>query len=208
MTVNEGRHGSAGGARTFGGSGGHFGAPSKNDGLGAISGPPAKMKWLVDGYNVIRRDAELRDRETGSLEAGRAALVTLLAGVALDVADDFIVVFDGARRTGGGASGARVQVMFSRPPETADDVLRRLAATYREGAVVVTSDRAVLDSARRAGAVAVTAEAFLNAVRRPPADEDEDEDDDDDEAPPRGPHRRPSRDARAAARVLRRLAAR
>ena len=32
------------------------------------------MRWLVDGYNVIRRDAELRDRETGRLEAGRAAL--------------------------------------------------------------------------------------------------------------------------------------
>jgi len=163
---------------------------------------------LVDGYNVIRRDAELRDRETTGLEAGRHALVSLLAGVAREIADDFIVVFDGARRTGGAPSGGRVQVIFSRPPETADDVLRKLAATYREGAVVVTSDRAVRDSARRTGAVAVSAEAFLDAVRRPPADDDLDEDDDDDHPSPRGPHRRPSREARAAERVLRRLATR
>ena len=93
--------------------------------------------------------------------------------------------------------------MFSRPPDSADDVLRRLAASLRDGAVVVTSDRAVLDSARRAGAVAVTAEAFLDAARRLPEDDVED----DDEAPPttRGSRRRPSREARDAARVLRKL---
>ena len=77
--------------------------------------------------------------------------------------------------------------------------------------MVVTSDRAVLDSARRAGAVGVTAEAFLGAVRRPGGSDDageDDEDDDEENTPRRGPHRRPSREARAAARVLRRLARR
>src|SRR5690349_21661558 len=134
------------------------------------------MTGLVDGYNVIRHDAEMRDRETGRLEAGRTALLALLASVAREVSDDFMVVFDGAHRRGGAPTGGRVQVLFSRPPETADDVLRRLAATHREGAVVVTSDRAVLDSARRAGAVGVTAAQFLDAVRRT-GEEDEDDDD-------------------------------
>jgi len=124
------------------------------------------MKWLVDGYNVIRRDAELRDRETSSLEAGRQALVVLLAGVAREIADDFVVVFDGARRTGGAAGGGRVQVIFSRPPETADDVLRKLATTYREGAVVVTSDRAVADSVRRRGAHPVPSAVLLARLGR------------------------------------------
>ena len=171
------------------------------------------MKWLVDAYNVIRRDAELRDRETARLEAGRAALLALIAGVAREVQDDFVVVFDGAFRHGGAPGPGRVQVMFSRPPETADDVLRRLAASFREGAVVVTSDRAVLDSARRAGAVGVSAEAFLDAARGRVAgtegdDDDEDDDGPDDARPRRGPRRRPSREAREAARVLRRLAGR
>src|SRR5258705_8788719 len=125
------------------------------------------MRWLVDGYNVIRRDAELRDRETGRLEAGRTALLHLLAGVARDVRDDFVVVFDGAHRGAGAPAPARVQAVFSRPPETADDVLRRLAATHREGAVVGTSDRAGLDPARRAGAGGGTAQGFLAALRAP-----------------------------------------
>lgn len=165
------------------------------------------MKWLLDGYNVIRRDAELRDRETERLEAGRTALLALVAGVARAVHDEFVVVFDGAHRHAGPPSPGRVQIVFSRPPETADDVLRRLAATHREGAVVVTSDRAVLDAARRAGAVGVTAEAFLNAIRPPDVDDDADEEDEPVE-PRHGPHRRPPREARDAARVLRRLAPR
>jgi len=159
------------------------------------------MRWLIDGYNVIRRDPELQAHESESLEAGRTALLMLLARVSARVSDDFTVVFDGARRTGGSPSPGRVQVIFSRPPETADDVLRRQAASLREGAVVVTSDRAVQDSARRAHAVAVSAEAFVEAVTMP-ADEGEDAEP---PAPRRGPSRRPSREARDAARVLRRL---
>ena len=158
---------------------------------------------------MIRRDPDLKDAETGSLQGGRAALVALLAGVARKVGDDFVVVFDGARREGGTPGGGRLEVVFSRPPETADDVLRRLATVHREGSVVVTSDRAVLDSVRRSGAVGVTTEAFLDAVRGPGAGDDRGEEDEDDEpGPRRGPSRRPSRDARAAARVLRRLTGR
>jgi uncharacterized protein len=169
------------------------------------------MRWLVDGYNVIRRDPELAAAEGAGLDAGRASLLALLARVAQRTSETFTVVFDGARRSGGTASAGRVSVLFSRPPDTADDVLRRLAASLRDGAVVVTSDRAVLDAARRAGAVAVTAEAFVAAARGGVEEgEGEDEDDDEAEAPSRsrGPARRPSREARAAARVLRRLAGR
>jgi predicted RNA-binding protein with PIN domain len=160
------------------------------------------MRWLIDGYNVIRRDPELRAREADGLDAGRAALLLLLARIAARVSDTFTVVFDGARRTGGAPSGGRVEVVFSRPPETADDVLRRLAATLRAGAVVVTSDRAVQDSVRRAGAVAVGAEAFLDAAAAGPGSADEA---DEPPAARRGPSRRPSREARDARRVLRRL---
>lgn len=162
------------------------------------------MRWLIDGYNVIRRDPELHAHEAASLEAGRAALVLLLARVASRVSDNFTIVFDGARRTGGAPGPGRVQVLFSRPPETADDVLRRLAGTLREGAVVVSSDRAVQDSARRGGSVAVSAEAFIEAATGP-AEFDKDSDDDDVARPRRGPSRRPSREARDAERVLRRL---
>jgi predicted RNA-binding protein with PIN domain len=158
------------------------------------------MRWLIDGYNVIRRDPDLAQHEAHNLEDGRAALLRLVAGAARASGDPFTVVFDGARRAGGAAAGGQVQVLFSRPPETADDVLRRLAGELRSGAVVVSSDRAVRDAAERAGAAAVTAEQFMDAVN---ADDIEDGDGD----PPRtgGNPRRPSRAERAARRVLARL---
>ena len=37
------------------------------------------MRWLIDGYNVIRRDAELAGIDRRSLEEGRDALLRLLA---------------------------------------------------------------------------------------------------------------------------------
>jgi predicted RNA-binding protein with PIN domain len=161
---------------------------------------------VLDGYNVIRRDPDLHAREAESLETGRSALLAFVARIARDSPDTFTVVFDGARRSGGTPGSGRVQVVFSRPPETADDVLRRLAASLREGGVVVTSDRAVQTAARRANAVAVSAEQFLEAsAARLEALDDRDDVDDDEDPPRAGPGRRLSREARDAARVLRRL---
>ena len=73
------------------------------------------------------------------------------------------MVFDGAG--GGGAAGlAGVRVVFSSARETADRVLARMAAA--QGGAVVSSDREVLRAASRAGAVAITAEAFLARLER------------------------------------------
>jgi predicted RNA-binding protein with PIN domain len=162
------------------------------------------VHWLIDGYNVIRRDPDLRAREAESLEAGRTALLVMVARIARDLPDSFTVVFDGARRAGGAASHGPVRVLFSRPPASADDELRRLAASLREGAIVVSSDRAVQDAARRAGAVALGADAFLEAVETGSAEVEDDSDDEEDQ-PHRGPSHKLSRAARAAERALRRL---
>jgi predicted RNA-binding protein with PIN domain len=164
----------------------------------------------VDGYNVIRRDADLRGHEEHSLEAGRAALLAAVAAAARRTGDTFTVVFDGARREAGAPAAGQVRVVFSRPPETADDVLRRLAAAAGAGAAVASSDRAVRDAARRAGAVTVSAEDFAAALRasgRADAPKDADEDDEDEPGPGRrgGNPRRLSRDERGARRALARL---
>ncbi|MBI4636787.1 MAG: NYN domain-containing protein [Candidatus Rokubacteria bacterium] len=173
------------------------------------------MRWLIDGYNVIRRDPDLRSREAEGLEAGRTALLHLLARVARESTDRFTVVFDGARVRGGGVHpGGRIEPVFSRPPETADDVLMRLATRWREGAIVVTSDRVIRDRARRARCAVLTAEEFLAGLptsaggpgEEPFAKEEEDEGDDRARSgPKRGNPRRLGKDARASRRALRRL---
>jgi predicted RNA-binding protein with PIN domain len=163
------------------------------------------MRWLIDGYNVVRRDPDLRAAETGSLEAGRGALLRLVGAAARRTSDHFVVVFDGAHPRGRDPMAGQVEVMFSRPPRTADDVLVDLARKAGAGAAaVVSSDRAVQNAARRAGCAAVGAEEFLARVRGgEPGDRG-----DDDEAPPRAkrgnPRRAPKRQ-RVAGRALDRL---
>lgn len=169
------------------------------------------MRWLIDGYNVIRLDPDLRGAEARGLEPGRAALLRLVAVAARRCADDFTVVFDGAHVPGPESAPGQVEVLFSRPPQTADDVLIRLAGQWRDGAIVVSSDRRVQDAARRAGCPVLAVDAFLSALDSPAGQGDaaeEDEDPDAEEWTPRAkkgnPHRL-SRDARAAQRALRRL---
>jgi predicted RNA-binding protein with PIN domain len=170
------------------------------------------MRWLLDGYNVIRRDPEMRSREAERLADGRTALLHLVAAVARRCGDDFTVVFDGARAAGGEAVGGQVQVIFSRPPQNADQVLIRLATQFREASIVVSSDRTVRDAARRAGAAVVSADEFLDAAHsgEPDAQHEKEDEEDDDDAPAakRGNPHRLSREARATRRALGRLRAR
>src|SRR5207245_826373 len=85
------------------------------------------MRWLIDGYNVIRRDADLRAQEAESLEAGRTALLRLVARVARAGAARFTIVFDGAPASRPAPAGGQLAVAVSRPADKADDLLARLA---------------------------------------------------------------------------------
>ncbi|PYM76740.1 MAG: hypothetical protein DME10_00030 [Candidatus Rokuibacteriota bacterium] len=154
------------------------------------------MRWLIDGYNVIRRSPELSSREMVSLEEGRQALCKLLSATARASGDAFTVVFDGAGSGGTGSGRVGVTVVFSSARENADRVLIRLA---RQGGAVVSNDREVRQSVARAGAVVVRAPAadLLDANLK------------DEEETPRGPRkgnpRRLGKKARATRRALGRL---
>lgn len=159
------------------------------------------MRWLVDGYNVIRRAPALAVREQESLQAGREALCRLLAAAARISGDQFTVVFDGTGGGGAASSTRGVRVLFSRAPERADHILARLASA---GVAVVSTDREVRQAAARAGAIAITADEFLARVLAPPG-VDRGEEDDPGPVPKKGNPRRLPKKARAAARALKRL---
>jgi uncharacterized protein len=167
------------------------------------------MRWLVDGYNVIRRAPELKSREQESLEAGRQALCALLVEVTRASPDTFTVVFDGALAGGRAGGGSGVTVIFSSARESADRVLARMA---REGGAVVSNDREVRRAAERAGAIVVTTDQFLarlGQARQLPLETPTALKDDEEDEPARGPRkgnpRRLSKRDRATQRALGRL---
>jgi predicted RNA-binding protein with PIN domain len=120
---------------------------------------------IVDGYNVTK---------TGfpdlTLEAQRARLVTGLAALAAQVGAEVTCCFDGAALTGRvpSVSARGVRVLFSKPGEIADELIRRLVRAEPSGrpVVVVSSDREVADGVRRDGARPVSAAALVRRLDR------------------------------------------
>lgn len=120
------------------------------------------MRFLVDGYNVTKRDPSTSSLP---LEAQREALLARLSVRGRDLLGigQITVVFDGV--AGGGAKSSRgsVEVRYTRG-ESADDVIVRLA----EGGdvTVVTSDSGLAWRASSAGARVLSAEMCFES-RRP-----------------------------------------
>lgn len=132
---------------------------------------------LVDGYNVIFRTPRLRELAEDSLERARDELRRWLEEAYRHRRRERVtLVFDGERDPMhiGRARRGPVQVLFSRPPESADDVIRTLVDSERRRAAgrrrlacrVVTGDREVAGHARRAGCRATEVESFLGELRK------------------------------------------
>ena len=112
------------------------------------------MLIAVDGYNFIKQSLELRALEQVELQKAREGLIEMLAAYKRIKGHSITVVFDGAhagRSPGPQGRSKGIDVVFSRPGEKADDILKRMAAEKREGLLVVTSDRDVADFAAKKG---------------------------------------------------------
>lgn len=146
-----------------------------------VDGPrPGHDDWrvqprliIVDGYNVILRSERLKPGPGRTLRESRERLLNLLMWMMGGNDIRFHVVFDGAEGGGRDESAGRVQVTFSRPPEIADDVIRRMVEKKiggDESITVVTSDLEVARHARAMGADLSLGDLFL-ASAFPPAKE-------------------------------------
>ncbi|HTR97697.1 MAG TPA: NYN domain-containing protein [Candidatus Acidoferrales bacterium] len=121
---------------------------------------------VLDAYNVIHRTPQLRPGSDRTLRESREKLLNLLAWMMGGETTRFIVVFDGAEPHGRDeAEGSgRVQVRWSRPPEKADDLIRRLVeqeVARGERVTVVTADLEVARHARAMGADIALSDLFL-----------------------------------------------
>jgi len=124
---------------------------------------------IVDGYNLLYARGE------APAPASRAQLVTDLVDWARARGRRVVLVFDawagGARESREEVHGP-VTVYFTRVGERADAFIVRWVGAHPE-AVVVTSDRAVQQGARRRGAAVLDAESFaarLDAVPPSPGE--------------------------------------
>lgn len=132
------------------------------DALETMLRAPATVLY-VDGYNVSKR-AWGDDRAADQ----RERLLSALAGLHARTNCDITVVFDGSD-VGVVSTGRRpgVRVVFSPPEQEADAVIVReiTALPPRVRVVVVSSDRWVQEHSEAEGAVAVSSQTLLKALR-------------------------------------------
>ena len=122
---------------------------------------------IIDGYNLIRQSKRLSILDLQDIQLGRDALVDMLAAYKKVKSHRISVVFDGTaapllsqqrdRRNG-------ITVIFSHKGESADSVIKKMARKERQGALVVSSDQDIIQSAAASGAATVGANDFENKL--------------------------------------------
>lgn len=108
--------------------------------------------YIIDGYNMLHTVPELRRLLEKSLESARNQLETWLQSYLGSRQVKIILVYDGQWQSKQFASPARThfQILFSRSPQTADDLIKQLIAKSRESRkfTVVTRDTAIVRFAK------------------------------------------------------------
>jgi hypothetical protein len=118
---------------------------------------------IIDGYNLIRQSASLNRLDQQDILLGREALVDMLAAYRKMKPHPITVVFDGQQSPPFAVQRHRqkgISVRFSPSGRSADDVIKRMACQEREKALVVSSDREVVDFAASCGAATIGAQQF------------------------------------------------
>ena len=128
------------------------------------------MFILIDGYNLIRQSDTLRRYERRSLEEGRRALIAKLVEYEKKKMHKITVVFDGGE-SGWADEGrdreGKINIIYSRHGERADDVIKRIAAHTMEETIVVSSDREISSYITRLGKTPLSSlefETIMNQV--------------------------------------------
>lgn len=118
---------------------------------------------IIDGYNLIRQSQRLSALDRQELQLGREALLDMLAAYKQKSPHKITVVFDGACAPDCLLPAERpkgIEVTYSHQGESADSVIKQLAARKKEKALVVSSDRDIVVFVSGKGAATISSPEF------------------------------------------------
>lgn len=131
---------------------------------------------IIDGYNYLHRSAISALTGRADLEEARRDFLERLSDYKKGRKTRITVVFDATR--GDALSRHKeiykgIEVIYSRQGETADEVIIQAVRARPAGLVVVTSDRAIIDEAKRNGITFITPPKLESALEGDTAEEEE-----------------------------------
>jgi predicted RNA-binding protein with PIN domain len=126
---------------------------------------------VIDGYNLIFHFPDLRKWMERDLEGARNELIRRVGSYAFSKRCEFILVFDGdSRHSQVQSVKSNVKVLFSRHPEKADTLIKRLIdqQSKKKRLLIVTSDTEIANYAKLYGCSVQAARHFVKLVLRLP----------------------------------------
>jgi len=124
---------------------------------------------IIDGYNVIRRSKQLSLLDLQDIQEGREALQNILAEYRKSKGHRITIVFDGTNAMSSDSQHRRfrgIEILFSRHGETADTVIKRMAAREKESVLVVSSDRDIISFVESVGSATIGSRMFEDKILR------------------------------------------
>ena len=118
---------------------------------------------IIDGYNLIRQSPHLKRLDHQDIQLGRQTLLEELAAYKKRKHHRITVVFDGANAPVFTQQQDRIKgidIQFSRAGESADTIIKRMAAREKEKALIVSSDRDIVVFAMAQGAAVISSLHF------------------------------------------------
>ena len=122
---------------------------------------------IIDGYNLICQSNLLSFSEQGDFQQARETLIDRLSDYKKIRKHKITVIFDGLNaprfsRLKDYAKG--IEIKFSRRGETADTVIKRMAAREKEKALIVSSDQEIITFAASQGAATINSPLFEKKI--------------------------------------------
>ncbi len=122
---------------------------------------------IIDGYNLIRQSTTLSDLDGQDIQLGREALLNMLAAYKKIKHHKITVVFDGTNAPFLSQHRDKIKgvdIKFSRIGESADTVIKKMAAKEREKALVVSSDLEIVNAVTSQGASTISSPMFEEKI--------------------------------------------
>lgn len=128
------------------------------------------MQIIIDGYNFLLRGRKKATLGASELERGREEVIRRHAGYAAARQVRIVVVFDGQNGAGlaAGQQSGKIKVIYSRPPENADALIKRLVQAEKQprNTLVVTSDRPLARFVQSCGAQLLSSEQWRQRLEQ------------------------------------------
>ncbi len=119
--------------------------------------------WIIDAFNLIRQSQDLSEIEALSLDKAKARLLSRLKNFSEASGEKIICVFDAT-----GSTNAQrmeephgpVKFIYTKAFEIADEVIIEMARERKESAIIVSSDREIIEASEKAGSTTMKSQEF------------------------------------------------